>query len=174
MFAILSIFPLCRLIPGPGGLPPEGLLAALARGRARAATYATAAAFSLLQLTPHAFPGDNAITGEGRLYALHMFDARVACVGYAVLHDADGAATHRDLKLAADTRIACDPVVFYNRARTLCRERGATTVFRDLDLFLWARRTTDPDLKRVIAIEGFCGRGVRYNPLWHNSWILID
>lgn len=36
--------------------------------------------FSLLQAVPRLFPGDTAITGEGRLFALHLFDAKVECV----------------------------------------------------------------------------------------------
>ncbi|HUG38129.1 MAG TPA: hypothetical protein VML54_14320, partial [Candidatus Limnocylindrales bacterium] len=151
------------------------LLTALWTGRARRSVYVTAVAFSLLQLTPHAFPGDRAITGEGRLYALHMFDARTTCVGHATLRGADGAATRRDLTLGLDTRIACDPLVFYNRAQNLCRASGAMRPpFQDLDLFLWARRATDPELRPVIAIEGFCSRGIRYNPFWHNHWILVQ
>jgi hypothetical protein len=62
--------------------------------------------------------------------------------------------------------------VFYNRARNLCRERGEA--FVDLDLYLLARRATDPAFRRVIAVEGFCDRGLTYSPLWHNGWILTD
>ena len=179
MFAILTIYPMARLVPprepvdAPAG---PGLLASFWRGRERGATYAVAAAFSLLQLTPYAFPGDHALTGEGRLYALHMFDARPVCTGYADLHHVDGTTTRRDLKLRLDTRIACDPVVFWNRARTLCRERGADglATVRELDLYLWARRATQAELRPVIAVTGFCGRDVRYNPFWHNGWILTE
>jgi hypothetical protein len=175
MFAILGIFPMSRLmgprdrVDAPGS---AGLLASLWRGRERWTTYAMAAGFSLLQLTPHAYPGDTVLTGEGRLYALHMFDARAFCTGYAMLRRADGALVRRDLKLPLDTRIACDPLVFYNRARNLCRERGEA--FVDLDLYLLARRATDPAFRRVIAVEGFCDRGLTYSPLWHNGWILTD
>jgi hypothetical protein len=126
----------------------------------------------MLQLTPYAFPGDRVLTGEGRLYALHMFDARPICTGYAVLRQADGASTRRDLKLPLDTRIACDPIVFYNRARNLCRQPERT--FRDLDLYLLARRATDRDLRPVIAVQDFCARDLRYNPFWHNPWILAN
>jgi len=181
MFAILSIFPLCRRWPAGGGHPAppaiadRSLLVALWRGRASHAAYATAAAFSLLQLVPYAFPGDHALTGEGRLYALHMFDARPVCTGYASIRQADGSAVRRDLTLPLDTRIACDPIVFYNRARNLCRQREAPDgAFRDLDLFVWARRSSDPELHPVIAVEGFCSRGLSYNPFWHNAWIGAD
>jgi hypothetical protein len=183
MFAILSIFPMCRrplarrigAEPEPSDASTPSLLATVWAGRARWGTYVTAVGFSLLQLTPHGFPGDRAITGEGRLYALHMFDARTVCVGYATLHGTNGEVTRRDLKLAFDTRTACDPVVYYNRARNLCRRRDhGESPFRDLDLHLWARRTTEPELRPVIAIEGFCAKGIRYSPLWHNEWIRSD
>lgn len=105
-------------------------------------------------------------------YALHMFDARVVCSGHIDLRDAAGGRTGRHLKANLDGRIACDPVVWYNRARNLCRQRDAPPgAFLDLDLFLWARRATDAEMKAVIAVEGFCARGIRYNPFWHNAWI---
>jgi hypothetical protein len=173
MFAILAIFPLSRLVEPRD--PPEGLLGSLWRGRQRRAVYALAALFSLLQLIPYTFPGDRTLTGEGRLYALHMFDARPTCSGWAELRHADGSTTRRDLKLPLDTRIACDPIVFYNRAVTLCRQRDAGLVaFQDLDLFLTARRTSDGALKRVIATTGFCARGDQYDPFRHNAWILTE
>jgi hypothetical protein len=173
MFAILAIFPLSRLVEPRD--PPDGLLVSLWRGRQRRVVYALAAFFSLLQLIPYTFPGDRTLTGEGRLYALHMFDARPTCSGFAELRHADGSTTRRDLKLPLDTRIACDPIVFYNRAVTLCRQRDAGLIaFQDLDLFLTARRTSDGALKRVIATTGFCARGDRYDPFRHNAWILTE
>ena len=184
MFAILTIYPSCRLMPARSRsrlepAAPEdaaessGLLKRLWRGRERWTTYATLAVFSLLQLTPYAFPGDRSLTGEGRLYALHMFDARPVCEGYAELRRADGPPVKVDLKLRLDTRIACDPVVFYNRARNLCRNPETAPVpFRDLDLHLSARRATETSMRPLIALEGFCGRDVRYHPFRHNPWIL--
>jgi hypothetical protein len=173
MFAILAIFPLSRLV-SPGDRP-EGLLAALCRGREAWPVYALAALFSLLQLVPYAFPGDRTLTGQGRLYALHMFDARATCAGWAELHNADGTTTRRDLKLPLDTRIACDPIVFFNRARNLCRQRDAGRLaFQDLDLFLTARRSSDGEMKRVIDTKGFCAKRERYDPFRHNAWILTE
>jgi hypothetical protein len=173
MFAILAIFPLSRLVEPRDS--PEGLLVALFRGHAIRPVYALAVLFSLLQLVPYAFPGDRTLTGQGRVYALHMFDARAACVGWADLRNADGTTTRRDLKLPLDTRIACDPIVYFNRARNLCRQRDEGRVaFEDLDLFLTARRASDGEMKRVIATRSFCSKGERYDPFCHNAWILTE
>jgi hypothetical protein len=55
---------------------------------------------------------------------------------------------------------------------------GAATrglvAFQDLDLFLSSRRTSDGEMKRVIATAGFCARGDRYDPFRHNAWILTE
>jgi hypothetical protein len=173
MFAILAIFPLSRFVEPRDR--PEGLLAAFGSGREAWSVYALAGLFSVLQLIPYAFPGDRALTGQGRLYALHMFDARATCVGWADLHNVDGTTTRRDLKLPLDTRIACDPIVYFNRARNLCRQRDAGRVaFEDLDLFLSARRSSDSEMKRVIATNGFCAKRERYDLFRHNAWILTE
>jgi hypothetical protein len=173
MFAILAIFPVSRLVAPADA--PEGLLASLLARRVAGPVYALAMLFSLLQLVPYTFPGDRTLTGEGRLYALHMFDARATCVGWADLHLADGTTARRDLKLPLDTRIGCDPIVYWNRARNLCRRRDAGLVaFQDLDLFLSSGRTSDGEMKRVIATPGFCARDDRYDPFRHNSWILTE
>jgi hypothetical protein len=169
MFLLISIYPLARLWP-PGD--SRGLLGPLFRGQLRPATYAPAALFSLLQLTPYAFPGDRTITGEGRLYALHMFDARIACEAYASVRGRDGTVRRVDLQLTYMPRINCDPIVIFNRARNLClgRSRLASDVV-DLDLHLAARRTTDPILHDVIDVAGFCPRALQYDPFRHNDWI---
>lgn len=168
MFLILSIFPLCRL-RDPSDLP-EGLFVWLARGRLSRPVYALGAFFSALQLVPWAFPGDRAITGEGRLFALHMFDGRTVCAGYAEIEGPDGRRTRKDLTVPLGTRTMCDPIVFYNRARNLCR-RGD---LRDLDLVVWAGRVTDAEMKQLIDIPSFCSKDIRYSPFRHNAWIRAD
>src|SRR5262245_41232231 len=92
MFLLLSIVVLDRLFPRPemSALIGRMDLGSLLSGRARSATYITGVMFTAFQLMPYAFPGDRTITGEGRLYALHMFDARVVCDAWAVETAADG------------------------------------------------------------------------------------
>ena len=73
--------------------------------------------------------------------------------------------------MALATRIACDPIVYFNRAHNLCRARDAGTMaFADLDLSLLSRRVTDSVFTPIIAVEGFCARHLRYDPFRHNDW----
>jgi hypothetical protein len=170
MFAILAVFPLARFFPAPQE-PPA--LSRLLRGREPASTLAFLSIFSFLQIVPWLFPGDTAITGEGRLFALHMFDAKVVCEGRARVHGMDGKTVDLPLDLDFAQRIRCDPIVYLSLGRVICRrscqENRRCT---DLDLTLEARRSTEPRMRTVIDIRNFCTSGVEYNLLWPNAWIL--
>ncbi|MBC7791326.1 MAG: hypothetical protein H7Z74_15370 [Anaerolineae bacterium] len=170
MFGLLSIFLFCRLTPLSD--PPEGFGSVLLRGRASRPVYVVAAAFSALQLTTHLYPGDTALTGEGRLFVLHMFDARIACVAYGQLKSA-GSIRYVSLR-GRGVRTGCDPIVIHGSARNLCVRRDAGRLsFDDLDVHLLSRRTTDRHLKQVIDYEDFCARKPRYHPFFHNDWISL-
>ena len=169
MFCLIAIFPLSRLWPVGADWPS---FASIERGLELRSTYALLATFSLLQLVPYAFPGDSAITGEGRLFALHMFDARVACEAHLTLHDAQGGT--QLVQITTDrgpVRSRCDPLVHFNVARAFCREGAASGGWTDLDLFLQSRRATEPTLRPVIQIERFCAANPSYDVWRPNPWI---
>jgi len=140
--------------------PPSGLLTALWTGRARRSAYGTAwdsrscswcltRSRGLIRRSP-ARAGSTRCTCSTRVRSAR---------GGPSCNNADGTTTRRDLKLRLDTRIACDPIVYFNRARNLCRQRDrGLLAFQDLDLHLSARRATDGQLRRVIATTGFCAR----------------
>ena len=170
MFLLLTIFPLARFIPG--GAPEPSLFSRLIRFRTRRAVYGVMVAFSLMQLPPLLIPGDAAITGEGRLYALHMVDAGVTCRGRALVHRADGSTVEVSLSGRTITRIACDPIVVTERARNICR--GSSPLVSgavELDLVLTSRRRSATEEQTVIDLPGFCARDIRYNPVGRNWWI---
>jgi hypothetical protein len=172
MLLLLTIFPLARLIPG--GEPEPSLLSRLIRFRARPAVYGVMLAFSLMQLPPVLIPGDAAITGEGRPYALHMVDAGVVCRGRAVVHRADGSTVEVSLSGGTVVRIACDPIVVAGRARNICRgTSGLVTGAVELDLLLTARRVSATEEETVIDLPRFCAREIRYNPFGRNWWIQV-
>jgi hypothetical protein len=159
MFAILAIFPLLRWLPGPSR--------PLGRGG-----YALLGAFAALQALPHLFPGDSAVTGEGRLFALHMFDAPLECQAWATIHASED--RERDVALRAGPlppRIRCDPIVYWNLAKGLCRRFGRDARFIDLDLHLRTRRRGESEVRPVVELAGFCRADPSYD-LWRpNPWI---
>jgi hypothetical protein len=110
MFCLLGILPLMRAILRPIEA------AAIARPRqlkVRRTHAAVLATFAFLQLVPRAFPGDSALTGEGRVFSLHMFDALVVCEAKLTYRLADGS-TRGDALAAAQRlphRSRCDPLM---------------------------------------------------------------
>lgn len=159
MFGILTIFLLCWWLRGPPRGSPRG-------------AWALALAFSALQLAPHLLPGDRTLTGEGRLFALHMFDARLVCEAWAELELPDGRSQRVNLRTHWEERTACDPILIHGAARNLCRARDAgRRAFVDLDVHLRSRRTSEAAFTPVIALEDFCAKRPRYDPFLHNAWI---
>jgi|SRR5579862_9718517 len=127
--------------------------------------------FAALQLAPFLFGGQRALTGQGRLFALHMFEARQVCEVTAVMHYATGNSMSADLKLnSLPPRMICDPIVYYDRVRNLCRLRADYRI-NDVDLVMKIRRTTDSAFYTVIDEEGFCRRNLTYSMVRNNSWL---
>lgn len=130
-----------------------------------------AAVFSLIQAYPRFIPGDTALTGEGRLLTLHMFDALPTCEVNATLKLKSGRVAQKDLFLPLPPRIRCDPVVYLSEARRLCRAHGKSDRFVDLDLTLRSRRSTDGDLHTIVDVTDFCAKSPGYSILGFNDWI---
>lgn len=138
----------------------------------RAAAGGAAALFSAMQLVPHFFPGDTAVTGEGRLFALHMFDARVECQGGATLRAAGGPIARAALiSEGSDVRTRCDPIVLAAQATRLCRLLERRPVPTTIDVAIDARRSTDDAMQPLIHVADFCHAGIAYSPFSHNEWI---
>ena len=170
-FALLAIFPLARFIPGA---TPESVGEQILARRLPRPALALALVFSLVQLTTHLYPGDTAITGEGRLYALHMFDARIVCEAGATLKLPDGRTLPAEIEIDGN-RTRCDPLMVHGIARNLCRRRDAGKFeIADLDLYLRSRRTTDAELQPVIDYPNFCSHLPRYEAFLHNDWIKTE
>lgn len=164
MFALLSIFPAARLLEGSRGnaRPPASGPAAAFLG-----------AFALGQVVAYAFPGDSAITGEGRLFALNMFDAKVVCEGTMRLHLGEDRIL--DVPIPNEGyahRIRCDPVLYFNLARNTCRKFRPSGRIDDLDLRLRSRRSTEAELRDVIVLDRFCETDPTFDMWRPNPWIL--
>lgn len=168
MFGLLSILVSVRLLE-----PAERWPSVAALSSHRLASLGLLGTFAVLQMIPWAFPGDTALTGEGRLFALHMFDARVECEASQVLHLASGADKELPVEFRGlSTRIRCDPVVFLSLARAQCRELARLPNVRDFDFRLKSRRSSDPGFHDVINVRNFCQAGLTYDMWRPNDWIL--
>jgi len=169
MAGITAIYPLVWLMA-----PGEILTASRLRGDAalRVPLAVVAGVFSSLQLMPHLFPGDTAVTGEGRLFALHMFDARVQCAGGASVTTSSGLHSRYTLiNEHLEQRMRCDPIVLAQAALRLCHELEGRPDSPRLDVSIDAGRATDQRMEPLIHVDDVCHRDLQYSLWHHNAWI---
>ena len=164
MFSILSIFALAR-VEGDHQSPWQWPV------QERQAVVAVVLLFSACQLVPRLYGGDPVLHGQGRMFALHMFEARQHCQVEAVFHHRDGRTTRRSLvRQDYPPRLVCDTVVYYGLARNLCRKLPPGV--SDFDLSMVAKRRTDSTFTPVIEAPSFC-QGVKdFKVLGRNWWLL--
>lgn len=168
MAGITAVYPLVWLYA-----PEQALTWSRLRADRMGLTLAgVAAVFSGLQLMPRLFPGDSAITGEGRLFALHMFDARVQCEGAANVSTSSG--QHLRVPLineGLEQRMRCDPIVLSAQVRRLCHKLQARPDSPRVDVAIDARRATDPAVQPLMHLDDACHQDLSYSLWHHNAWI---
>ncbi len=166
MAGLLSLFVLGDGAPVTFAILLEGL-------GPRASALRVVGVFGALQLVPACFRGDAALTGEGRLVALHMFDAKVSCEGGAVVRA--GARAPVTIPLVAegsDTRSKCDPIILLAHARLVCREPWARAPDTRVSVEVDAKRATDPAMRPLVRIPDVCAHAPDYALLRENAWIV--
>jgi hypothetical protein len=169
MAALLSWFVIDWVEPaGPGIVS----LANLWRGRAPRSAYLLLTLFAICQLAPYLYHGNKALTGQGRIFALHMFEARQICDVHALVHYKDHTSDAVDLLMPElPPRMVCDPIVYYDRVTNLCRSYAANPGFADADFVMHSKLTTDATMTTVVDQPNFCGGHETYNLLSNNSWM---
>lgn len=120
--------------------------------------------FAFAQLVPAFFRGDAALTGEGRMFALHMFDASVSCAGGAIV----GSQTIPLAAEGSDVRSRCDPVILLAHAKQLCRRRPNARI----DVAVDAKKASDAEMRPLVRIEDVCSAPPSYSVLRENPWIV--
>lgn len=150
-------------------------LGQLVRFRAPRSTYCLLGVFGALQVAPLLYSGDRVLTGEGRLLALHMFEARQQCQVSALLRRVDGLDEMRDLQVRSlPPRSVCDPVIYFDRVSNLCRSRSVDHTLIDVDFRMRVRRMTDAEYTTIVDVASFCDKGYSYSLLWPNKWIRAE
>lgn len=130
--------------------------------------------FAVLQMLPLFFGRDVTLTGEGRLFALHMIDASVECKARATIKSQNRNEVPMSLKINAPYRISCDPALFLSRARNLC-EKFSKSSTTDMDWKLVSRHRHGPWTK-IVDFKNFCSikDQVKYHVFSKNPWILSE
>jgi len=130
--------------------------------------------FTMAQLVPFAIPGDSSITGEGRMFALNMFDAPLEC--HATLASGEnGKFLVRPLRPPfVNTRTMCDPVIFLGLTKAYCRAAEGAGDVPEVSLRLESRKVGEVAFHSVVSIDDFCRVMPTYSLLGHNWWININ
>lgn len=172
MACLLALFPLARARERTEPVAP-GPLVRLLLGRVPPTHYLALVAYALAQLFPVSQPGDPALTGRGRSFALTMFDARTTCDTLAVASLPGGAREQvelTDVELAP--RIQCDPIAFAGRVRATCRRLRARAPAADLEVYVVAKRASDVRARPLIAARDACEKPLVASLWRRTSWIL--
>jgi hypothetical protein len=127
------------------------------------------AVFLVAQMATNFFPGDGAITGEGRIFALNMFDSNPVCWSSHLARFRSSTFEMADSADFLRVRVKCDPIVYIARAKDFCRKNRSNPDFIDLDVNLISRRSTDTDYQPVISIRDFCKVNPDFKIFGHNS-----
>lgn len=177
MLTILLIFPLSRYFAADtgqkDGISETPSIKKLFLFQEKASVYIAIGMFAVLQSLPYAFPGNQTFTGEGRLFALHMFDAPLECRAWVTIHFEDGTKQEHALRTRElSQRIKCDPNVYFSLGKSLCRRIASHPDATSMDLHLETRRASEKEFISVIEQVDFCGSDLHYD-LWRpNAWIL--
>lgn len=169
MIMMMSVFVLVKL-----DRDDVDYLKLLRMGRASIFSYVTIGVFTLLQLIPVFMSKDSSITGEGRLFSLHMFDAKVICRWGINLRflQGDRYANFGNDEVPTVVRVRCDPIVVYELAKRQCEKYQFTNGFVDLNIYLVSRKSSDKGDQVVINFHDFCRLRPNYRVLSKNLWIL--
>ncbi len=127
--------------------------------------------FSALNFYPRFIPGDKSITGETRLVSLHMFDSITYCTPWVTIKYLSEEHKVQSLFIPNVIRIRCDPVVYLSRLRKICRDNADNPKFENIDFILDVKKINSSTSIRVMDIENFCSKNLKYDIWGRNHWI---
>lgn len=175
MICLIAIFPLLRIFP----LSEERSIAELIVKIVRKPTkfvclWLFIFCFSFLQVYHRALPGDSALTGQGRIFALNMLDATTECYSAAYAHVGDEwiSVGYERKQSNFAVRLWCEPYVYFQRAKAACREFSNTSGFQGVSLRLNVKRKMSPSYSTIISEKNICDK--TYSAFFLNSWIRVE
>lgn len=127
--------------------------------------------FIFSQIIPRLYKGDVAVTGEGRIWALTMYDARTACLSYMKVRYKNSTVEFSRNSKKNAVRIRCDPYFYYADAKKACKWAKNNPDFIDVDLHLFTKRKSDFHWSYVVKLQNFCSKKIDYKNFGGNFWI---
>ena len=165
MLCLLAIFPLARRES------KVDLLEELVRGRSPRSTYAFLLALLIAQAIPSLLSREPAVSGEGRPFALVLFDDKVECFHSVFVEFSDRTLAISDRPMTQQVRLRCDPILFWNHGRMLCRRFADQPGFKGLRYRVTVSSVRTPEPRHLIDFENFCASAPKYHFFATNDWI---
>lgn len=129
--------------------------------------------YAFLQIYPKAKSGDEALLYEWRIVSLNMLAATVICKGsiQSVYSNRTVDMTHEVSKVTRLQAFRCDPYVYYDRAKAICKSLQGQPGFQRVQMKLASRRSTETQFTDIVDVEDMCRNEISYTIVWPNSWI---
>ncbi|WP_291516322.1 hypothetical protein [Bdellovibrio sp. ArHS] len=128
--------------------------------------------FILLQIPQYLIPGDAALTGEGRMYAMIMYDGRTQCQPYLTLWKKNK--EKEDMPLQPPwliTRTKCDAMVYWRLAQNICSWTKKDPSVVQVDLYIPVRYEHTEEWQPLVAATDVCNKELTYSSFFPNTWI---
>lgn len=126
--------------------------------------------FWLAQALPYLQKSDSALTGDGRLWSLNMYDANSTCYEQSTLQQGtDIIETTGEIVTAVRTH--CEPYIYLDQIKKICRESQNLKKQSTLSFHLISKRQTSPVYKKIISTNDACNADLTYNMWGWNDWL---
>lgn len=130
--------------------------------------------FTVCQMIPRLNKGESALTGEGRMFSLHMFDVLSTCESKAIV---SFKTKKIDVSIKKEDHIKtvrkqCDPLIYFYKAKYFCEVYKGDPEFLGVHLSLVSRKTTDKEYRKIVSLENVCDPKYTYSSLGFNDWIM--
>lgn len=128
--------------------------------------------FVFLQLPQYYLPGKAALTGQGRSFALIMYDGRTDCQPHLSVWRRNQ--VKEELPLTAPwliTRIKCDPIIYKQLAERVCQWSQKDDGVEQIDLHLPIKYENETEYRSIVSVNDICNKKLSYSNFFPNYWI---
>jgi hypothetical protein len=162
MFCLLSIFVMPWIFENPKLEKTSELC------RAYKTRIVVLLIFASAQILPYILPGDPALTSQGRMLALNMFDSFTKCDPLVIRKNGIEWLDASEKRADLGVRIHCDPIIYLGSAKRHCEEAPNTQV----TMGLISKRSNEVQQTLVSLVENVCAAPPRFNIFRANDWIV--